>query len=132
MRLLSLLCSLLLTPFPTIPLPYSFLLTPVMTFLSNLFSILRNFPAAISLIKALMDIIGSDAVKELFRIITDVAKSVKLEKPLPDDATPSEKTRFFQRLREKAGQRFLGLTDQQVAQARQPLQTAENTAGFMA
>ena len=101
-----------------------------MTFLSNLFSILRKFPAAIGLIKALMDIIGSDAVRELFRIITEVAKTVKVEKPLPEDASPVEKTRFFQRLREKVGQRFLGFTDQQVAQARQL--HPENTAGFMA
>ena len=76
------------------------------TFITNLFSVLWKFPQAISIIKTIMDIVGSEAVKEVLRLVSETVQSVKIEKPTTTDSM-TDRTRFIERLRERIGNRML-------------------------
>jgi hypothetical protein len=79
------------------------------TFLSNLFSILWNIPAAITIIKRIMDFLGSDAVKQILEAISGAV--------ITETTTPTEPRKpLFQRVKERLALRFLGLRDNQREQ----------------
>jgi hypothetical protein len=80
--------------------------------LPGLLKILKKAPAAITVLKAIMDIAGSEAVKEILRLVYDVVQSFKDEKPA-ETASMTVRTRFVDRLRERLGQRMLRITEQQ-------------------
>jgi hypothetical protein len=90
---------------------------PLLTFLKNLFSILYKVPAAITILKAIMDILGSETVKAVLEAIHDaVTKSKTTDTPI-DTLPTQERQRFIERLRLRVGQRLLGLSDSQYAAA---------------
>ena len=68
----------------------------------------------ISIIKMLMDIMGSDAVKQLLETIRGVAQTVQPNMPV-EKMTRTERGRLFNRITLQLGKRFLGLSDSQLA-----------------
>ena len=78
-----------------------------MTFISNLFSILWKVPSAIGIIKAIMNIVGSDAVKQILEAIRGAVQS----EPNPTPDTEPERKRLFQRIRDSVALRLLGLRE---------------------
>jgi len=85
-----------------------------MTFISNLFSILWNIPSVIGIIKAIMDIVGSDAVKQILEAIRGVVQSEAKITTTPE--TEQERKWFLQRIRDRVGLRLLGLRDGQPSE----------------
>ena len=85
-------------------------------FISNLFSIIRQVPAIISIVKAIIDIVGSDATKNILEAVRDA-----VTKTAPDgkiDTLPQpERKRLIKRLLPRVGQRLLGITDSQLETA---------------
>jgi hypothetical protein len=86
----------------------------MLSFLSNLFVIARKAPAIIGIIRTVIDIVGADSVKEIMRLVRDAVQSAQIEKPSPDD-DPAERLRIFRRVKDKIGQRCLGITDDHFA-----------------
>ena len=84
-----------------------------MTFISNLFSILWRVPAAIGIIKAIMDIVGSDAVKQILEAIRGAVQS----DPNPTPTTEFERRGLFQRIRDRVALRLLGVSGSQHSDA---------------
>jgi hypothetical protein len=88
----------------------------MLTFLYNLFIILRKVPTAIGIVKAILDIVGSETVTQLFAIVHEAVQRVKIENPAPQGLTTApERQRFLQRLRGRIAQRMLGVSDTEFA-----------------
>ena len=81
-----------------------------MTFISNLFSILWNIPSAIGIIKAIMDIVGSDTVQKILELIR---RAVQAE---PNTMPTSEagRQRLFQRRNNRIALQLLGLPEERL------------------
>ena len=85
-----------------------------MTFIINLFSILWQVPSAISIIKTIMDIVGSDAVKQGLESIRDIVQRFQSDTPI-DQLPQPERVRRFERLKLLLGKKLLNLSDSQFA-----------------
>ena len=85
-----------------------------MTLILNIISVLRKVPSAINIIKILLDIVGSDCVKTILETARDVARRFQSDTPI-DTLPQPQRQRIFQHLRLKLGQRFLNLSDSQLA-----------------
>lgn len=83
--------------------------------LSNLFVILRKVPSAIGIIRAIHDIVGTEAVKEILRLFHESMKRIKVENPKldTDEMSPPERLRLRRRIQIKIAQTMLGLSDRQ-------------------
>ena len=93
-----------------------------MTFITNLtslFSILYKVPAAITILKTIMDILGSETAHAVLEAILDVVQKFKTTDTLVDKLPPQERKRFIERIQLRLGQRLMGLNDSQFAAAMQ-------------
>ena len=88
-----------------------------MTFIINLFSILWKVPSTISIIKAILDIAGSDAVKAILEAVQEVAKAFKKSGTPIDDLPQTERVRIIDRFKLRLGQQLLRLSDYELANA---------------
>jgi hypothetical protein len=72
----------------------------MITFISNLYSVLTKAPAVIGLIKAIIDIVGST---EMTSIINSIKDALQKESPAGDTVkvTESDKIRLGQRIRNR-------------------------------
>ena len=86
-----------------------------MTFIINLFSILWKVPAAVGIIKAILDIAGSDAVKAILESIQEVVKAFQKSDTPIDDLPQTERVRIIDRLKLRLGQRLLNISNAQLA-----------------
>jgi hypothetical protein len=87
-----------------------------MTFLYNLFIVITKVPALIGIIKAILDILGSETVRAVLQAIQDAVQKFKPADGTPvDDLPPQERKRFIDRIRLRVGQRLMGLNDEQFA-----------------
>ncbi|MCL2710449.1 MAG: hypothetical protein FWE95_06185 [Planctomycetaceae bacterium] len=84
-------------------------------FLYNLFVVAAKVPTAITIIKKILDLVGSDAVKEILRLVSDTIQTDPVKVPAQTDP-PAERKRLLDRLKLRLGQRFLGLNDFQLSQ----------------
>ena len=95
----------------------------MLTFLYNLCSVLKNVPAAITIIKAIMDIVGSESVKTVLKAVQDAVQQLKPTDTPIESLPPQERKRF----RERVQQRINKMTVAMYAAA-----DAEKTAEFTA
>jgi hypothetical protein len=94
-------------------------ITILFTFIANLFAVLCKVPRAITILKIVMDIAGSDAVKMILETVRDAAQKIKRENTSADSLPPAVRKRLGERLKWRLGQQLLGLDDQQLAQTLQ-------------
>jgi hypothetical protein len=80
----------------------------MMQFLTNLFSIIVKAPSIIAVIKAIMDVIGSEQIQKILESIRDILKDKTVSVP-PQDAPEPVKATLRQRIREKLGLALLGM-----------------------
>jgi hypothetical protein len=80
----------------------------IFTFFYNLFSILKKAPAIISIVKALIDVIGSQQVQTFLESFRD---ALKKEVPTPDNVpvTEPERLRLLDRVRKNLSLGWLGM-----------------------
>jgi hypothetical protein len=88
----------------------------MLTFISNLISVLWKVPSVIGIIKAILDVAGSDAVKQIIEAVRDVIAKIKQEQPeILQPATETGRRRLIDRIKERLAQRFLEIDDVQFA-----------------
>jgi len=91
------------------------------TFLYNLFFIATKVPSAVGILKTILDIVGSEAVQEILRLIHETTQRFKAESPETSDAATistlpaTERIRLVQRLKKRIAQRMLGDADTDFA-----------------
>jgi hypothetical protein len=88
------------------------------TFIKNLFVIALKVPAAVGIIRTIIDIVGADSVKEIMKLVRDAVQTARIEKPLTDEE-PAKRLRIFRYLKDRIGQRCLGITDEHFADVQQ-------------
>jgi len=104
----------------------------MLTFITNLFSVLKNVPAAITILKAIMDIIGSETVKAILDVILKAVQQSKTTDTPVDQLPPQERKRFIERISQRVAQKLLGWNDSQMSVAMNAFADPENTAEFTA
>jgi spore maturation protein SpmB len=81
----------------------------------NLFSILFKIPSAIGLLKAILDIVGSEAVQQILGLIHETVQRIKIDHPsiTPNISilTTPEQERLLKRIRNRIAQKMLGVSD---------------------
>jgi glyoxylate carboligase len=85
--------------------------------MTTILLILRNIPAALSLLTTLATILKSDEVKQFFESIKEAVKKIK-ETPVettPVESVPDEPQRLFQRFKNLFAQNMLGVNDSDFA-----------------
>jgi len=85
----------------------------MLTFISNLYFVLRNFPSAITIIKTVMDIIGSQAVQNILEAVRDAVRTEQRQCSIEPITEPQRK-RFVQRVRDRIALQLLGLRREQM------------------
>jgi signal transduction histidine kinase len=88
------------------------------TFLKNLFVIAWKVPGIVGIIRTIIDIVGADSVQEIFQRVRDAVQSAQIEKPLTDEE-PAKRLRIFRYLKDRIGQRLLGISDNHFADVQQ-------------
>ena len=83
-------------------------------FITNLFSILWKVPAAVGIIKTILDIAGSDAVKAILEAAQEVAQKFKKSDTPVDTLPQPERVRIIDKLKLRLGQKLLQLNDEQL------------------
>ena len=83
----------------------------MLTFIGNLWTILTAAPQVIGIVKAIIDLVGSAQVQQIFEAIRDALKKEvpALEKP---PATEPERKRLVQRLFKRMALKELGMSEQ--------------------
>ena len=85
-------------------------LLPMLAFLYNLFIVTTKVPAAIGILKTIIDLCGAKSLIEVLQILGDAVQFVRIENPDTPE-TPAGQKRLLQRLKERIAGRLLGLTD---------------------
>jgi hypothetical protein len=83
------------------------------TFLYNLLFVARKSPEIIALVKALIEIIGSEAVKQIVTAVRDTLEKLKKESPEPIIIPQEEpiRLRLIDRLKQRIGLAWLGMSE---------------------
>jgi len=84
-----------------------------MTFLINLWQILIKAPQIIGIIKAIIDVVGSEQVQKILEAIREALKKETPVDSLP--ATEPERERVVRRLFQRLAINTLGMTEQEYA-----------------
>jgi len=85
--------------------------------MTTILLILRNLPAALSLLATMSTILKSDEVKEFIAMIRETIKKIK-ETPIeaaPVEAVPAQAPRLFERFKNLLAQRNLNMSDREFA-----------------
>lgn len=83
-----------------------------MTFLFNLWALGGKLPAIIAIIRALVDIVGSDRVQKFLQTFKDALNSEADKLPGPPTTEPV-RARLLDRVRQRLALQHLGMTEDQ-------------------
>lgn len=85
--------------------------------MTTILLILRNLPAALSLLATMTTILKSDEVKEFLSMIRETVKKIKETpvEPTPVEAAPAGAPKLFERFKNLLAQRSMNLSDREFA-----------------
>jgi hypothetical protein len=86
----------------------------MITFIANLWSIGTKLPAIVAIIKAIIDVIGSDQIKSILQTIKDVVTKETEKEEIP--ATEPQRLRLVDRIKTRLGLAWLGVTQDEYTE----------------
>jgi hypothetical protein len=87
----------------------------MLTFIQNFWVILTKAPAIISIIRAIIDVVGSDQVQKILEVIRDALIKEAPPTKIPDiPETENQRQRIVDRLKRKLGLSWSGLNESEL------------------